>query len=111
MLGGSSNSLLFDTVREKNSYAYYVNSSAKAYDNVMLIYAGIESGNSQNVLKLIRKTLQDISKGNFSDDILNNSKETLISSIQASTDNPTGIINTFYAMSLVHSDSFDIRIQ
>lgn len=110
ILGGSSNSLLFDTIREKNSYAYYVNSSAKAYDNLLLIYAGIESGNYQNVLKLIKKTLQNVIKGNFSDDIFNNAKETLISSIQASMDNPTGIINTFYAMSLVHSDSFEIRM-
>ena len=110
ILGGSSNSLLFDTVREKNSYAYYVNSSSKAYDNILLIYAGIEPGNSDNVLKLIKKTLQSISKGSFSDEILNNSKETLIASVQASTDNPTGIINTYYAHVLVNSDVFEERI-
>ena len=55
MLGGSSNSILFDTVREKNSYAYYVNSNVKAYDNIMMIYSGIEKGNSDKVLKLINK--------------------------------------------------------
>ena len=111
MLGGSSNSLLFDTVREKNSYAYYVNSNAKAYDNLLLIYAGIESGNSENVLKLVKKTLNRINKGDFDDDILNNSKETLISSVQASMDSPTGIINTYYAKALVQSDDFDERMK
>ena len=111
MLGGSSNSLLFDTVREKNSYAYYVNSSGKAYDNILMIYAGIEPGNSENVLKLIRKTMQNINKGNFDNDILENSKETIIASIKASTDSPAGIINTYYAKVLVASEDFEKRIE
>lgn len=111
LLGGSSNSLLFDTVREKNSYAYYVNSIHKAYDNILMIYAGIEPGNSDNVLKLIKKTLQNISKGNFDDSLLENSKETIISGIKASKDSPAGIINTYYAKVLVNSLEFDERIE
>lgn len=111
MLGGSSNSLLLDTVREKNSYAYYINSNQKAYDNILMIYSGIENGNSENVLKLIKKTLQDVSKGKFSDEVFNNSKETIIASIKASTDSPSGIINTYYARMLVNSDDFEKRIE
>lgn len=111
LLGGSSNSLLFDTVREKNSYAYYVNSSGKAYDNIMMIYSGIEPGNSDAVLKLIRKTLQNIIKGSFSEELLENSKETIIASIKASTDSPNGIINTYYARVLVNSDDFETRME
>ena len=104
MLGGSSNSLLFDTVRERNSYAYYVNSNSKAYDNLLLIYAGIEKGNAENVLKLIRKTLINIGKGMFDEVQFSSAKETLVASVMASTDSPTGIINTYYAMKLVNSD-------
>lgn len=111
MLGGSSNSMLFDTVREKNSYAYYVNSSVKAYDNIMMLYSGIEPGNSENVLKLMKKTLQNIGKGSFKEILLENSKETLIASIKASTDSPTGVINTYYAKVLVNSDDFEERIK
>ena len=111
ILGGSSNSLLFDTVREKNSYAYYINSNQKAYDNILMIYSGIEPGNSNNVLKLIKKTLQEVAKGKFLDEALNNAKATIIASIKASTDSPTGIINTYYAKTLVNSDSFEKRIE
>lgn len=111
MLGGSSNSLLFDTVREKNSYAYYINSNQKAYDNILMIYSGIEPGNANNVLKLIKKTLQEVTKGKFLDEALNNAKATIIASIKASTDSPTGIINTYYAKTLVNSDSFEKRIE
>ena len=111
MLGGSSNSLLFDTVREKNSYAYYVNSNQKAYDNILMICAGIEPGNAENVLKLIRKTLQGITKGDFLDTSLESAKKTIIASIKASTDSPAGIINTYYAMELVDSETFEKRIE
>lgn len=111
ILGGSSNSMLFDTVREKNSYAYYVNSNQKAYDNILMIYSGIEPDNSENVLKLIRKTMLNITKGMFEEKILENAKETIISSIKASTDSPAGIINTYYARTLVDSEIFEKRIE
>lgn len=103
MLGGSSNSILFDNVREKNSFAYYVNAIAKSYDNVLMIYSGIASGNEKNVIKIIKKSLKDISKGQFDDDKFNSAKETIISSIMASLDNPIGIINNYYAKELVNS--------
>ena len=108
MLGGSSNSILFDDVREKNSYAYYVNSVVKSYDNILMIYSGIGNGNEKNVLKLIQKSLKNISKGNFPQDKFNSAKETIISGIEASLDNPIGIINNYYAKRLVGSlDALD----
>lgn len=111
ILGGSSNSLLFDTIREKNSYAYYVNSTQKAYDNTLILYSGIEPKNSENVLKLMRKTLANVSKGAFDNNILESAKETIIASIKAATDSPAGIINTYYAKVLVNSEDFDKRIE
>ena len=111
MLGGSANSILFADVREKNSYAYYVNSFVKSYDNVMLIYAGIEHGNEKNVLKIIDKSLKGISKNKFDDDKFNSAKETIISSIIASLDNPMSIISNYYAKTLVNSPDVDERIK
>ena len=109
-LGGSSNSLLFDNVRERNSYAYYINSNAKPYDNIMMIYSGIEPGNSEQVIKLIKKTISEVKKGDFEEKTLNNAKETIISAIKNSTDSPTGIINTYYAKELVNSKDIEERI-
>jgi len=111
MLGGSSNSILFDSVREKNSYAYYVNAIVKSYDNLMMIYSGIENGNDKVVRKLIEKSLKNITKGSFDDDKFNGAKNTIISAIKASLDNPMGIINNYYAMELVNSDDVDMRIE
>ena len=110
-LGGSSNSILFDTIREKNSYAYYVNALVKPYDNVMMIYSGIEKGNDKAVVKLIEKSLSGISRGKFDEDKLESSKKTLISAIESSLDNPISIINNYYAKVLVGALDVDKKIE
>lgn len=111
MLGGSANSMLFASVREKNSYAYYVNAIVKSYDNLMMIYSGIEKGMEDKVKKLIVKTLKDINKGQIDEEKLSDAKKTIISSIRASLDSPMGIINNYYAMELVNSKSVEERIE
>ena len=99
--------ILFDTVREKNSYAYYVNALVKPYDNILMIYSGIEKGNDRAVVKLIEKSLSEISRGKFDVDKLESSKKTLISAIEGSLDNPISIINNYYAKVLV--DALDVE--
>ena len=111
MLGGTANSILFDAVREKNSYAYYVNAVTKSYDNIMMIYSGIEKGNEKKVTKIIEKTLLSISKGTFDDAKFKSAKETIISAITSSTDTPMGIITNYYAMTLVNSKDISERIK
>lgn len=111
LLGGSSNSILFDTVREKNSYAYYVNALVKPYDNILMIYSGIEKGNDRVVVKLIEKSLSEISKGKFNVDKLESSKKTLISAIEGSLDNPISIINNYYAKVLVDALNVEEKIE
>ena len=110
MLGGTANSILFDVVREKNSYAYYVNAIVKSYDNVMMIYSGIAYANYKNVLKIIKKTFADIGKGKFDNDKFESAKETLISAIKASEDSAMGIITNYYAKALVNSPDTNERI-
>ena len=111
LLGGSSNSILFDMVREKNSYAYYINAIVKPYDNVMMIYSGVGNGNDKAVVKLIEKSLLGISHGKFDLDKLESSKKTLISAIESSLDNPISIINNYYAKVLVDAIDVDEKIE
>lgn len=111
LLGGSSNSILFDTVREKNSYCYYINSSVKAYDNILLINSGVEGKNIDKCIKLIKKCLKDIKDGKIKDEDIEASKNTIISGIKSSSDNPIGVINTYFSKVLVGSDDKEERIQ
>lgn len=111
LLGGGSNSILFDTVREKNSYCYYINSSVKAYDNILIINSGVESKNIDKCLKLIKKCIKDVSLGKFSDENLNSCKNTVISAIKSNRDNPITVINTYFSKVLVGSDNDEERIE
>ena len=76
-----------------------------------MIYSGIGKGNEKNVLKIIEKTLNDIRKGKFPDDKFNSAKETIISAIKASLDNPMDIIVNYYAKELVNSPDIQERIE
>jgi len=111
ILGGSSNSMLFENVREKNSLCYYINSDVKPYDNILFVYSGISNENVDKATKLIKKTMKEIENGNISDEVFNSSKETITSGIIASMDNPSGIINTYYAHELVGSALAEERIE
>lgn len=111
ILGGSSNSMLFQNVRDKNSLCYYINSDVKPYDNILFIYSGISIENKETTIKIIKKTIKEIENGKINDEIFNSAKETIISSIIASTDNPNGIINTYYAHELVDSAFPEERIE
>lgn len=110
LLGGSSNSILFNTVREKNSYAYYVNAIVKPYDNIMMIYSGIEKGTEKDVFKLIQKSLKEVMRGKFDESKLETAKKTMCSAIVASLDSPVGIINGEMAKVLVNAKGPDERI-
>ena len=110
LLGGSSNSVLFETVREKNSFCYYINSSVKAYDNILIINSGVEKENVDKCIKLIKKCLKIISEGKIRDEDIMASKNTIISAIKSSCDEPMGIINNALSKVFVGTEDNDIRI-
>ena len=111
VLGGSSNSILFDRVREKKGYCYYVNSSVKAYDNIMIINSGVESKNTEKCIKLIRKILKEVKEGKIEDTVIDSAINTIVSGINASFDNPIGIINTYFSKVLVGTEDAEERIK
>lgn len=111
ILGGGGNSMLFNTIREKHSLAYYINSFSQFYDNIAIIYVGVNSSKINMAIKLIKDTLNKMGKGIFSDEDLNNAIQTIISAIEVSEDSNTGIINNYYAQSLVNADNLDIKIK
>jgi len=110
ILGGSSSSVLFSKVREDKGYCYYINSGVKAYDNILLINSGVEKKNIEPAIKLIRRCLKDINNGKVSDELIGSSRNTILSSIKASSDTPMGIINTALSRVLVGSDDMEERI-
>ena len=110
LLGGSSNSILFETVREKNSYCYYINSSVKAYDNILIINSGVEGVNTDKCIKLIKKCLKNIGDGKIREEDIEASKNTILSAIKSSNDEPMSIINTCLSRVLVGTEDINTRL-
>lgn len=81
ILGVGANSKLFQNVREKASLAYTCGSNFVKRKHIILIRAGIEIKNYEKAVNIINKQLQDIQKGNFTQEDLENTKNLIYATI------------------------------
>ena len=81
ILGGSANSFMFQNVREKASLAYTAKSSFVKQKMNIFIRCGIQIDNFEKAYELIKKQLELLKTGNFTDEDLDNAKVFLNSSI------------------------------
>lgn len=100
ILGGGANSKLFQNVREKESLAYTAVSTYRRQKNAIFIRCGIEIGNFQKALETIKKQLEDIKNGNFSDEDINNSKKLIVESIRGISSEQDTEITYYYGQEL-----------
>ena len=63
LLGASSVSLLFETVREQNSLCYSISSNPIRFDGLLLIAVGADSSNIAKARELIKGVLDDVRAG------------------------------------------------
>ena len=82
ILGGTATSKLFQEVREKASLAYTASSNFVRHKGNIMINCGIEIKNYEKALEIIKKQLEDIKNGKFTDEDLSNSKKGIISAIK-----------------------------
>lgn len=75
---GNTPSLLFTKVREKHSLCYSIGCSYSYYDNILCVSTFISKENYDKVKKLIKETIKDIQKQNFTDQILEDKKNQVI---------------------------------
>lgn len=96
ILGGSANSKMFQNVREKEHLAYVASSSYLRYKNNIFVNCGIEISNYEKALELIRKQIEDMKIGDFSDEDIENGKKGIIANIRTIEDEQdTGIAYAF----------------
>lgn len=81
ILGVGANSKLFQNVREKASLAYTCGSNFVKRKHIILIRAGIEIKNYEKAVNIINEQLQDIQKGNFTQEDLENTKNLIYATI------------------------------
>lgn len=111
ILGGSSESKFFQIIREKHSLVYYVSSSLNKLDSLMLIKAGISKENFEKTLRLVKKLIKDMAKGNFTLENIKIAQENYISLLKEIEDNEAAIIETYLAKDLLNLGDVEERKQ
>lgn len=93
ILGESANSKMFQNVREKAGLAYSARSSFIRQKKNIFIRCGIEIPNFEKAIDIIKIQLDDMKKGDFSSEDIENAKRYLISGIKAiETEQDSGIV-------------------
>ena len=100
ILGGSANSKLFQNVREKASLAYTASSSYYRFKNNIFINCGIEIGNYEKALKIIKQQIEDMKKGDVTDEEVENAKQGIIAAIKSIDDEQDTEIMYFFGQEL-----------
>ena len=102
ILGGTANSKMFQEVREKASLAYSASSSYVRYKNNIFIKCGIEIKNYEKAMEIIRKQLEDMKNGVFTDEDIENCKRKIISGIKTINDEQDTEITYLFGQELAN---------
>ena len=100
LLGGSANSKLFQNVREKASLAYTASSSYYRFKNNIFVNCGIDIPNYQKALEIIKKQIEDMKNGDFTDEEIENAKNGIIASIKTIDDEQDTEITYYFGQEL-----------
>ena len=86
IFGGGTFSKLFTNVREKMSLCYYCAARLIASKGLITVESGVETENAEKALEAIRNELDEVRKGNFTDETVENAKKSLIDSFNSVED-------------------------
>ncbi len=96
IFGGYAHSKLFRNVREKESLAYYVNSSIESHKGFMMIMSGIEPDKYEKTVEIIKKQLAEMVAGTISDEEIDQTKAVIINQMKESNDLPVQLMERYY---------------
>lgn len=108
---GGLTSKLYQYVREENSLCYSINTVYQKYDQLLMIYSGLDGKNKELCMKLVDKALNEMINGDFSDEEIDNAKKTIISSIRMSEDTLGGVVNNYFFNNIDQVDLYDERVK
>lgn len=100
ILGGSANSKMFQNVREKAHLAYVAGSRYLRYKSNIFVNCGIEIKNYEKALELIRKQIDDMKDGNFTEKDIEDAKTGIIASIKAIDDEQDTELTYYFGQEL-----------
>lgn len=92
---GGLMSKLYQSIREKNSLCYAINSMYLKYDSLLVVQLSLENDCVNKAVSLIKKELKSMIQGNFSIDELKDACNNMMVSIDISGDNNISVLNNY----------------
>jgi predicted Zn-dependent peptidase len=101
--GGGAQSKLFNNVREKLSLAYYAGSVLNRAKGFLTVNAGIETSNFEKTKAEILLQLEEMKRGNISEDEIASSKNFIINSLNGYDDDQYEMISYYHNEKIIGS--------
>lgn len=111
ILGGSADSLLFKTVREKESLCYGISSSFGLLAGSLLIKAGIDKDNFAKTKELIFQEVKNLQDGKFVIEEITKGQKCYENSCISMLDSIGGISNLYRSMCYTDADEIEKKIK
>jgi len=92
---GGISSKLYKNLRTDNSLCYSVRSLYLKYDELLIIEVSLDKSNVLEAEKLIKKSINEMIKGDYLDETLIDAKKNLIFSLKMGLDNNVSILNNY----------------
>lgn len=102
MLGASSTSLLFETVREKHSLCYSIGSSLIRFEGALVVSAQILPGSLEKVQQLIAEQIDVLKNNAFDQALMDNARLGLINGYAEEQDRAGYLIQEQFLSSYLH---------
>ena len=103
LYGGSVHSKLFLNVREKMSLAYYAGSSYSSFKGLVNVNCGIEFDKYEVTVKEVLNQLEEMKKGNFTEEELNFSKLAICSTYNSLADSMAATEDFFNSQTIMNT--------
>ncbi|MBM7572089.1 EF-P 5-aminopentanol modification-associated protein YfmF [Aquibacillus albus] len=104
IFGGFPSSKLFMNVREKHSLAYYAASRYESHKGLLFVFSGIDPNNFSKAKDIILEQMDEMKKGEFTDDQVEETKNMVINQLLETMDNSQGLIEVLYHQVLAENN-------
>ena len=101
ILGGFPHSKLFVNVREKNSLAYFADTSLNTWRGMVIVTAGIMDANREKVADLISEQVEAMRRGDISEDEIDNTRTGLIRRYKSESDSQSALVRRFLCQEIM----------
>lgn len=108
LFGASSESMLFNEIREEKGLVYFINSSYDPYKGVVFVTSGIKSSDYEEVLETTDNIVSKIISMDYSDELISTAKSIIVNRLIEGLDSNFGLLSRVFRNSLFGLD-FDIE--